>query len=134
MGMGASMQNPFDMPGMPGQQMGGVPQNQTIQPPSFCKELNIALDVFSIFPWGFPALYAVWQLRVNELRIFQLAESTQKQQQIVLEMFERQNEGVVLFSRSQNLVTGEDQENVLFANEAFKKLANVKDDDSVMES
>jgi hypothetical protein len=49
-------------------------------------------------------------------------------------MFERQNEGVVLFSRSQNLVTGEDQENVLFANEAFKKLANAKDDDSVMES
>lgn len=49
-------------------------------------------------------------------------------------MFERQNDGVLLISRSQDLATGLNHESVLFANEAFKKLANAKDDNSVIDS
>jgi hypothetical protein len=47
-----------------------------------------------------PVLFGVYLQGINEIRMFVWSENNSKQQQTVLEIFERQNEGVVLLKQA----------------------------------
>ena len=54
-----------------------------------------------------------------------------KQQQVVLEIYERQNEGVIIFQKKMSSEISENEEaedTILYSNNAFKKLVGTEND------
>jgi hypothetical protein len=60
---------------------------------------------------------------VREQRLFLWGENNKRQQQTVLEIFENQNEGIVLLEKPKSKeVRGKDVEEVLYNNNAFSEI------------
>jgi hypothetical protein len=77
-------------------------------------------------PLYFSTIVAVYFQHINELRLFVWSENNNKQQQTMLEIFERQQEGVILLKQTPK-GGASDKPEVLYNNGAFLDIVKSKD-------
>lgn len=73
-----------------------------------------------------PCFFSCFLLRFNEMRTFHVHETIQRQQRLVLEIFERQNEGVIIVKNAKS--DDQKKERVVYSNNAFKQLYPCQDE------
>jgi len=105
-------------------------QHNTIEICSVTATNQIGL-LFAQFPIYLPILVGVYLQTYNEARLFLVTENSAKQQQRMLEIFEKQEEGVLVFQKS---VAPEDPSKkddkdgkILFTNNAFTGIVRAED-------
>jgi hypothetical protein len=85
---------------------------------------------FILIPAWIPFMLSQYMQTLGELRLFLLGETLTKQQQIMLEIFEQQNEGVVLLQKPKKKDSKDGKEDeqpkseVLYINNALKRIIN----------
>lgn len=71
-----------------------------------------------------PGAYGLLEMTQSNLKMFLSMESLRKQQAVVLEVFEKQNEATLVFEQSEANESREDPENpmqeMLYSNKAFQ--------------
>jgi hypothetical protein len=78
---------------------------------------------FVIFPMVLPSYFSHYMMTLNELKLFDVIETLKKQQRIVLEIFERQKDGVVVIQKpADNDEKSDVDQLVVYANSAFKDI------------
>ena len=81
----------------------------------------------TLFLFLFPSFVALNLKKYNEKRLFFMSDKMTEQQQVVLEIFERQNEGVVILQKKNNEDEAE-HETVLYSNDAYKRIVGSAND------
>jgi hypothetical protein len=102
-------------------------QQQVMTTHELCRETSLprlAGKIFACIPLALPFILSSYMQTLNEMRLFLWGENNLKQQQTVLEIFERQQEGVLLLKQAQE---GTENDEVLFSNSAFAVIAQTKD-------
>jgi len=75
-----------------------------------------------------PSYFSHYMMTLNELKLFDVIETLRKQQRVVLEIFERQKDGVVVIQKPvDNDEKGDGDQLVVFANSAFKDIVQTHD-------
>jgi hypothetical protein len=69
-----------------------------------------------VAPFVVPLIYAFYSQFLYETKLFLLTKTTQKQQQLILEIFDQQKDGVILMKNSAESSQNSSVENVLFKN------------------
>ena len=81
------------------------------------------LKFFVMMLLAIPFIFSAYIQTLREQRLFLWGENNKRQQQTVLEIFEKQNEGIVLLEKPKSKeVRGKDVEEVLYNNKAFSEI------------
>ena len=81
------------------------------------------IKFLSMLLLAIPFIFSAYIQTVREQRLFLWGENNKRQQQTVLEIFENQNEGIVLLEKPKSKeVRGKDVEEVLYNNNAFSEI------------